>query len=241
MRIIGRGFSQVIVVQFVLGLLFIVAPSLACGQELMYPTNEDDLPWVILSPSIMLGPTLINHPSSSTSKAGLGYSANFGVDIFSSRDARNSIAIGIGYDSRSRVFSVNESDARVRANYLTVFPAFNFWQVATIGVNVGIPLSTRVSVSDASGSSDIKLGQLNALIEPKVMLAIPLALYNEGRSGIIGWLSFAYPLTTLSDQILQLKNITLAPFSLIEFGAGLGFSFDILHQSDEGIHSQYPM
>ncbi len=60
------------------------------------------------------------------------------------------------------------------------------------------------------------------------MLAIPLAWYHQSREAIIGWISFAYPLSNVMSNDFGIEGGSIGPFRLIEIAAGVGFSFDIM-------------
>jgi hypothetical protein len=186
----------------------------------------------------VIGPTFIAAASTDTrSSAALSYSAQIGLARYAQRDDRSGWELNLGYDSRARTFSGdNIHPTTLRANYITIYPAVNVFMGGCIGVNIGIPLSATSSEEITSMQkilTRLDRASMNVLIEPKIMLAMPIKWFDAIREIAVLWISFGYPINGVLNQNLILNNSTdagrtsMAPFRLFEFGAGLGYAFDL--------------
>jgi len=198
------------------------------------------------APMLLAGATF---PKGETSGFAWSAAANFGFRI--PHIAYYQLGEFIGVSMESRAFQTHDGSASNiwSSQFIAVTPGLSFRGIISAGVTIGLPISSALASYGGGGyylsgfgwESPIKASLLNVLVEPRLIIGIPLRFFYSGQTLMLV-AQAGYPLspTFKQDALINgpLNSIDVAKFNSIlvpEISIGLSYVLPLFSQNIQGL------
>jgi len=202
-----------------------------------------------VAPFLLVGKAITSGNSNAT--GGLAYS----VGLICARAFPGYLPEGIGgffaaaFDSRALIYKADaqhfEHDLSV--SYLTLTPGISFRGLFSLGFTIGFPISMSsndFSNNDAGTKNVLRLSLSQVLLEPKLILSLPIDLDANDNKALLLLVEAGYPLSSpfnVSDvQFSSTEKIAVSSLRIPQVQIGLSYVFSLTAHSSF-LQSTWPM